>query len=241
MAELDFDTIYSTNGTIIQHRYAKKRADNGSSVIALKNSIGAVIVASKPRTSKLHVQESDLRIRKISGNSFMSYSGILTDGFLLYTLVKNACQDYRKSYGMEASAEYLRKIIFDYLYIFTSRMSLRAIGANFLTVVKENNSFQIFLGEPNAEVSKWKACAVGTGSRRAFTELEKLDLEALNISEMLDNAIRILYRCHDPINDPEFDVEAVYVSHDTDFIRVDPSEVANIADKYKDISIDDSE
>lgn len=240
MTELDFDTVYNSNGTIIQHRYAKKRADNGSTVIAMKNKTGAVLLACKPKISKLHVQESDYRIRKVSNNSYMSYSGILTDGFLIYNLVKNAAQDYKKSYGMEISSEYLKKTIFDYLYIFTSRMGLRAVGANFLTISK-GEKIEIFLGEPNGEVSKWKACAVGTGSRRAFTELEKLDLESMNNSEMIDQGVKILYKCHDPINDPDFDIEVVCVSLNSDFIRVENNEIKEIAEKYKDISIDDSE
>lgn len=239
MAELDFGNIYNTNGEIIQLRYARKRADSGNPVLAMKNSKGVVLLVAKPRLSPLHIHESDERIRRITSKAYMAYSGILTDGLLISKLVRDAARDYTSQYGTELSSNYLKKIIFDYLYLFTSSMSLRLVGANFLTISKENNIFQILLGEPNGKVSRWNAYAIGTGSRRALTELEKLDLEFMDIKGMIDQGIKILYKCHDPLNDPSFDLEIGYISDETDFVRVDNSDVSDIINKYKDLSIDD--
>lgn len=243
MTELDFGNIYSSNGEIIQLRYAQKRAETGSTVLAMKNSRGAVLIVSKPRLSNLHVQESDHRIRKLAPNAYMSYTGLLTDGMLIYNLVKKAVRDYTANYGTEISAEYLKKIMFDYLYMFTAHMSLRIIGSTFLTITKDQGSYQVMLGEPSGKISRWKACATGIGQRRAFTELEKLKLEEMSIKDMVDQGIKILYKCYDPLNDPVFDVEVGYISDESngEFVRVNREHLEEFMNKYKDLSIDDNE
>ena len=97
--------------------------------------------------------------------------------------------------------------------------------------------------DPSGKVTKWKACAIGSGQRRALTELEKLDLENMSLDDMVDQGIKILYKCFDSLNDPQFDVEVVTVSsaNNKEFIRVESGEVRKIVDKYKDISMDDIE
>ena len=99
MVELDFGNIFNKNGDIIQLRYAQKRADNGNTTIAMKNSGGAVLIASKSRVSNLQVQESDQRIRRIASNAYMSFSGLLSDGLLISNLVKKALRNYSSNYG----------------------------------------------------------------------------------------------------------------------------------------------
>lgn len=240
MPELDFGNIYSSSGKIIQLRYAQKATDSGSTILAMKSSCGAVLISSKPRTSNLCIQEADQRIKKISSNAYMLYTGILTDGYLIHSLCKRAVRNYKSNYDTEINAEYIKKILSNYLYMFTSHLSLRIVGSSFLTIVKDVDDYKILLGEPSGKVSKWNACAAGAGERRAFTELEKLSYEGMSISDMLDQGIKILYKCFDPLNDIPFDIEAGYISDDSngEFVRVDGKDTARIAEKYKNISID---
>lgn len=240
MPELDFGNIYNSSGKIIQLRYAQKAAGSGSTILAMKNSRGAVLVASKPRISNLHIQEADQRIKKVSSNVHMMYTGILTDGQLIHSLCKRAARDYRSNYGTEVNAEYVKKILSNYLYMFTSHLSLRIIGSSFLVIVKDVKDYKILLGDSSGKVSKWSACAAGAGERRASTELEKLNYEEMSIPDMIDQGIRILYKCFDPLNDLPFDVEIGYISDDSngEFVRVSEGEAARIVEKYREISID---
>lgn len=240
MPELDFGNIYSSSGKIIQLRYAQKATDSGSTILAMKSSRGAVLIALKPRTSNLYIQEADQRIKKISSNAYMLYTGILTDGYLIHCLCKRAARNYKSNYDAEINAEYIKKILSDYLYMFTSHMNLRIVGSSFLTIVKDVDDYKVLLGEPDGKVSKWNACAAGAGERRAFTELEKLCYEEMSVSDMIDQGIRILYKCFDPLNDVPFDVEVGYISDDSngEFVRVDGADIIRIVEKYKDISID---
>jgi 20S proteasome subunit alpha 7 len=240
MPELDYGNIYSPNGSIIQHRYAQKAVDSGSAMISMKNSRGAVIIVAKPIISNLHVIENDLRIKKISSNVFMSYTGVLTDGVLISSICKNAVRDYENNFNTEISSEYFKKILSEYLYLFTSNIGVRVIGASFLTIVKENDDYKLLFADSTGKITKWNACATGMGERRAFTELEKLNLEEMNLNEMIDEGIKILFKSHDPLSEIKFAVEVAQIGLETngEFIRGNSDEILKIVEKYKNLSID---
>lgn len=240
MPELDYGNIYCQNGTIIQHRYAQKAVDAGSSMLAMTSSRGAVLIVAKPIVSNLHVLENDHRIKKVASNVFMCYTGVLTDGVLIHSVCKKAVRDFKSNFDSEISAQYFKKILAEYLYIFTSNIGVRVIGASFFTIVKEKEDYKLLFADPTGKVSKWKACAAGIGERRAFTELEKLDLENLSIKEMVDEGIKILYKSYDPLSDIKFEIEVGQIGIETngEFERVKSDEISRIVEKYKDLSID---
>lgn len=240
MAELDYGNIYSPNGKIIQHRYAQKAIDAGPTIIAMRNRRGAVLLVIKPKVSNLHVLENDHRIKRISSNAYVGYTGILTDGALVATICKNSVKDFSSNYGCEVSSEYLKKIISEHMYMFTSYIGCRVIGASLFTIVRDEDNYHLLFGDCTGKVSKWNACAAGKGERRAFTELEKLDLENMNMQEMVEQGVRILHLCSDPLIEPEFEIEVGYISEESnkEFVRLPQEEVAQISDKYKDIAID---
>lgn len=241
MPEIDFGNIYSSNGKIIQHRYAQKAIDNGSTIIAMRNSKGAVLLASKPIVSSLHVIENDHRIKRLAPNAYMMYTGLLTDGAFIHHICKDSIRDYTTNFSCEITTEYLKKIISEYTYLFASNMGGRVIGASIFTVVRDENEYALLFADCTGKVSKWHACAAGKGERRAFTELEKLRLEEMSIQEMVDQGIKILYKCHDSLTEPEFSVEAGFIGEESngEFVRVEQSELFEICEKYKDLSIDE--
>lgn len=243
MPELDYGNIYNNNGKIIQHRYAQKAVDNGSTIIAMRNCKGAVIIASKPITSKLHVMENDFRIKKISPNVCMTYTGILTDGFFLSEIAKNAVRNYVQNFNTEVTAEYFKKILRDYQYIFTSYLGVRPLGITSFSIVKDDSGYSLLCGDLTGKITRWNACAAGNGERRAITELEKLDLENMTMGQMVDSGIKILYKCFDPLSDLKFDVEAAYIGSESEdrFVRIDRNMILDSVERYKDISIDGEE
>jgi len=241
MVELDIGNIYSSNGKIIQHRYAQKAIDSGSTMIAMRNSKGAVIFVCKPITSNLHILENDHRIKKISSNACMSYTGLLTDGALIYSICKNSVRDYISNFNSEITTNYLKKIMSEYVYMFTSNLASRVVGASFFTILRDDGEYSLLQTDCTGKVTKWNACAAGKGERRASTELEKLELGNMTLNHMIDQGIKILHMCHDPITDLSFVVEVGYMGDDTngEFVRADPSKIAEICEKYKDISVED--
>lgn len=241
MPELDFGNIYSSNGKIIQHRYAQKAIDAGSTMIAMKSSKGAVLLVSKPIVSNLHVIDSDHRIKRIAANAYMSYTGLLTDGALIHSICKDSVRDYVSSFNSDITAEYLKKIISEYVYMFTSSIGSRVVGVSLFTIVRDEDEYSLLFADCTGKVSKWNACAAGRGERRAFTELEKLGLEDMSVREMVDEGVRILYKCHDSLTEPKFSVEAGYIGIESngEFVRVSEPEMSQICEKYQDLSTDD--
>lgn len=241
MPELDFGNIYSPNGKIIQHRYAQKAIDAGPTIIGMRSSKGAVLVVTKPIVSSLHVPESDHRIRRVSSNAYMTCTGLLSDGAVIH----HACEDYVRKYvsafDSEITTEYLRKGIAEYVYMFTSHIGGRPIGASLFTIVRDDEEYSLLFADCTGKVSKWNACAAGKGERRALTELEKLNLEDMSIDEMMDRGIMILYKCHDSLTEPRFTVEVGYMGFESNgaFVRVPNEKVDELCEKYQDLSVDD--
>jgi len=241
MPEIDFGNIYCPNGKIIQHRYAQKAADAGPTIIGMKSSKGAVLIASKPVVSRLHVIEHDHRIKRIASNAYMTYTGILTDGVLIHEVCKASARDYTANFDSEITTEYLRRIIHEYTYMFTAGLGSRVVGATLFTIVRDGEEYSLLHTDCLGKVTKWNGCAAGKGERRAFTELEKLQLEDMGIEEMVEQGIRILYKCHDPLTEPEFRVEAGYLGHESggEFVRMNDVDVAEICERFKDLTVDE--
>lgn len=240
MPELDYGNIYSPNGSIIQHKYAQKAVDSGSTMIAMRSSRGAVMLVTKPIISNLRVLENDHRIKKVASNVFMCYTGVLTDGLIIHDICKKAVRDYQSNFDSLISTQYFKKILSEYLYIFTSNIGIRTIGASIFTIVKEKDDYKLLFSDPTGKVSRWNACAAGAGERRAFTELEKLNLEDMSLKEMIDQGIKILYKSYDPLSDVKFEIEVGQIGLETDgeFVRVNPIDISSIVEKYKNLSID---
>lgn len=241
MPEIDFGNIYSANGKIIQHRYAQKAIDAGPTIIGMQSSKGAVLVISKPIVSRLHVVENDHWIKRVSSNVYMTYTGVLTDGILMHELCRRAVRNYVSNFDAEITTEFLRKVITDYMYIFSSNIGSRVIGASLLTIVRSGEEYALLHTDCTGKVTRWKASAAGKGERRAFTELEKLQIEDMEIEEMVKEGIKILYKCHDPLTEPEFSVEVGYLGHESngEFVRVSDSEISSICERFKDLSMDE--
>lgn len=240
MVELDFSNIYNSSGKIVQLRYAQKAADNGSTIIAMRNSKGAVVLVAKPITAKLHNQESDQRIKKVANNVYTAYTGMLPDGFFVASMLRDAARKYRDLYAEEVSAQFLREQLHNYLYIFTQYTQTRVIGANFLTIVKDGAAYRVLGADCTGKVNEYAGYAFGAGGRRAQTEIEKFDFEAMEIRELVDQGIKTLFKCYDSLSDLPFNVEVGVISDDADgsFVRMSQATVSQIMEKYKDISID---
>ncbi|KAI5173118.1 20S proteasome subunit alpha 7 [Pancytospora epiphaga] len=243
MSELDFSNIYDSSGEVVQVRYAGKAVDNGSTIIALRNSKGAVMIVSKPVSSPLYNQETDYRIRKVADNVYMGYTGVLPDGFFISNLCKKNLANYQSNFNEPAGFKFFRETLRNYLYMFTQYSSARVVGASFLAIVREGNTYKVMGAEPSGDVTEYYGYAYGVGGTRAKTEIEKLSLEDMEVGELAEQGIRTLFKCRDPLSDVQFAVEVGMISDDADgeFVRMSNSTVARIMEKYKDLSADGEE
>lgn len=241
MTLLDFGPIYTTTGTITQISYAQKSADAGNTVLALKNKHCAIVLVEKPKISALYNSASDVRIKRASENVYMTYSGMENDAFFIYKSLKSSCIQYKNSFAAEAGLETVKRIVSNQVHDFTKYYGCRVIGANFITVIRDNDMLGILMTDCSGLSKFYKATCIGKGTRVVKTELEKLDFEDMDVDQMIDNGVRILYRAFDPLKDKDFDIEGILLMNDGSrtIKRLTTDDLTEYVRKYQHVSVDD--
>ncbi|WUR02822.1 proteasome subunit PSA7 (PSA7) [Vairimorpha necatrix] len=243
MAILDVDTVYTNTGDILQIGYAQKAADNGNTAICMKNKKGLIMIAEKPIESKLYVSEKNFRIKKVNNSIFQISSGIETDLVYINENLKNNLISEKHSNDMDVSHESVRNQIVNIIHQFTRYSGVRPIGINLLTCSKYKNEYKILQTDCTGKSLFFKSSVIGKGSRIVKTELEKLNLENMEIRDLVENGIRILYKSYDPLKDKPFDIEIGIMCEETngEFVRLEKNQYSEIIEKYKDFSVDGEE
>lgn len=240
MAILDVSQIYTNTGDILQINYAQKSADNGNTCICLKNKKGVVMIVEKPIESNLYISEKDNKIKKVTDSIFQVASGIETDLWYVNKNLKERLVNEKNDYELDISFENYRSQLVDIIHIFTRYNSARPLGINILSMIKYKDEYKICKSDSSGKSVFYKSTVIGKGSRIVKTELEKLNIEELDIKNMVKNAIRILYKSYDPLKDKPFDIEVGIMADETngEFIRLKHEEYAEFIEQYKDYSVD---
>jgi 20S proteasome subunit alpha 7 len=243
MSLLDFSQIYTTTGTISQVSYAQKAADSGNTCIGLKSRHGIVLLAEKPIVSPLYVSESDQRIEKLSSFIHTASSGMVSDAVYVAEHVKSMIMDYKRRFEEDPVHQIVKVYIREAVHPFTRYMNTRVLGANFLTAVHKDGEYTLLHTDCTGRTICYKASSIGKGSRRAKTELEKLDVEGMMVEELVDNGVRILYKTFDPAKDKDFDVEIGVMSSETNgtIRKLAREEVKVYVDRHSHLNIDEEE
>lgn len=241
MSNLDFFTIYTTTGQIDQLSYAQKAADSGDTCIGMKSRHGIVLLAEKPKVSPLYILESDERVKKLSSSVAMTYTGVVSDGFYISTSIKDSILRHKESFSEDVSPGFMKMYLNDIFHYFTRNVHLRILGISTLTSVYKDSEFSLLYTDCTGRTVSYKATCIGKGSRRIKTELEKLDIDNMNIEEMVDACVRVLYMAYDPSKDKEFDIEIGVISHDTagTITKLNSEETQVFVDKYSHITVDE--
>ncbi|KAF5140466.1 proteasome subunit alpha type-3 [Vairimorpha ceranae] len=243
MAILDLDTIYTNTGDILQVSYAQKAADNGNTAICIKNKKGVVMIAEKPLESKLFITDVNNRIKKVNDSIYQVACGIETDIVYVNHHLKNVLINEKHQMDMDINYENLRNQLVTLVHMFTKYSGARPLGINILTCIKYNNEYKIIHTDCSGKSLFFKSAVIGKGSRIVKTELEKLKLEDLEVSDLVENGIRILYKSFDPLKDQPFDIEVGVMCEETNgqFIRLEKQQINNFVEKYKNFSVDGEE
>lgn len=239
MTLLDFGPIYSQTGNIAQLDFANKCAESGSTIIAIKSNRGIVIAIEKPKLSCLIKNKENKRLVHLSNKIYTAYTGLLTDGNFISLELKKTIISTAK-YFNEITPKNLKNYFTDLVSLFSRTYSFRPVGCKFLSAMSYENNFYLILTECDSKSTFYKAYAIGKGSLRANTELELYDFSEMEIDELADHAVRIMYGCYDPIKDKEFDIELYYMTVGTDYkmVEVKESDLEILVEKYKDLNVD---
>lgn len=243
MSILDGGPFYTSTGDILQVQYAQKRADSGSTCIALKSRHGVVMLMEKPIENNLYITETDTKILKVTNEIYQMASGIETDLKHINFKIGKDLMEWKHKHEEPVSPEVYRKYLSHDVYEHTAYNSLRVFGVNILSCIKYEDVYKILSTDCYGHSVFLKANAVGKGSRIAKTELEKLDLEDMSVRDLVENGVRILYKAFDPLKDKPFDIEIGLFTNDNDgeFVRLKKEDFAEFVEKYKEFSVDGEE
>ncbi|EPR79429.1 Proteasome subunit alpha type-3 [Spraguea lophii 42_110] len=236
MTLIDFGPYYSSTGNIMQLDYAQKAADTGMNALGMCNTNGIVIAVQK-KVDPLEIMSSNHHIKNIGDKIFLTYSGEDSDFILFHNLMKNEIMndlDYRNSTTVGKYKE-LTKYFFS---TFSSHNACRPLGCNILAGIKQNDTYHLISTNPSSLTLHYKSHVIGKSSSTAKTELEKINIEALSIDQMVENIIRVIYKSHDPLVDTdEFTIEVAILSKETDnkFKRLEYEEIEGYIEMYKDM------
>lgn len=233
---LDIGPIFTSTGSILQVEYAKKAVANGTTCIALRYKDGILFMSENPIESKLIKPKQ--RIKKLSSNSMIVYTGVLNDGFCIYKEVNGQIKKQVKSLDAPISSGFLENVLNRCVGIFSRYLSCRPVGCNFLASIYDGD-LRLYNVECNGNVREFKASAIGKGSQRAKTELEKLDFD-FDLETAVDNAVKIMYLCHDNLKDKEFVIQARYIDVEGkgEMKDVDPEMLNRFVDMHNSLSVD---
>lgn len=238
---LDFGPIFTPTGSITQLEYATKASESGSTIIFLKSNHGIVIAIEKPKESKLIPTHLNKILRKLPGTSFICASGILSDSFYIFDRISQNISDHLSNTEENSlSRNFLKMNVSSIVHMFTRYMGIRPVGINLISGMFHNNEYQVLVTDVTSKSTFFKGYAIGKGSTRAKTELEKVVDDNLSVEEMEDHLVRIMYKTYDPLKDKEFDIEMWFMNEKTEFKmkEVEYERVYDLVEKYKDLTVD---
>lgn len=236
---VDFGALYTTTGNIHQIEYAQKCVNNGPTCIGIRYNSGVLLAIEKPIESVLYLPKE--RIKTITPNIAMTYTGLMSDGDCLAHFLKgNMMQEsFEMDESVSPGSAYNR--INDFLSFFNTKHGTRPVGCGFLTAIEHKNEYHLLHSDPSAKTLYCDGASVGKGFQRANTELEKLDLCHLSLDSAAENSIRMLYMSYDPLNDKDFNIEIKYIGKESDnkVADYDAVKLRGYISKYNDLSIDE--
>ncbi|KAI5168225.1 20S proteasome subunit alpha 7 [Nematocida sp. ERTm5] len=228
---IDVSGRYTDTGNILQIEYARKAAAKGHTTIGIKYKDGVILAVDKKAPSKLVDIKKHMFIESISDAYALAYTGMGHDAFVLKHEIKRYCIEVLQAREREPLEEEMLDQIRMYLVHFTSYMSWRPVGCEFLLSSQGSHGVNLFHIDPSGAVNKCRAYAVGLNAQAAKTELEKVQ-DITTRDDAVQAAIRVLHLSKDELSDGLFVIEMVEVSKDDGIKRVPEEEINSISEGF---------
>ncbi|SPO41958.1 probable PRE10 - 20S proteasome subunit C1 (alpha7) [Pseudozyma flocculosa] len=182
-------STYSPDGRIFQIEYAAKAVENAGTAIAIKTKTGVVIAVEK-----------------------LTSAGLIADGKHIASRARDEAVNHRDTYRYPAPLKALADRVSMYIQAFTLYSSVRPFGISTIFAgIDDSRGPQIFMIEPSGVFWGYNGCAIGKGKQLAKTEIEKLDLDNLDLTQAVDEAAKIIFKVHDDAKDKDFELELSWI------------------------------
>lgn len=229
---IDVSGRYTDTGNILQIEYARKAAAKGHTVIGIAYEGGVVLAVDKKSPSKLVDIERLLYIESISDAYVIGYTGLGHDSFVLKHELKNYCIKMLEEREREPLEEEMLGRIREYLSHFSSYMSWRPVGCEFLLSSQNKDGVSLFHIDPSGSVNRCSAYAVGIGAQAAKTELEKIHTEIVTRDNAVEAAVRVLHLSKDELAEGSYVIEMVEISEEEGIKRVSKEEIKRLSEGF---------
>lgn len=232
---------YSPDGRVFQVEYAKKAVDSSGNIIAMRGKDGVVIATEKFVISKLYEAVSNPRLFSIAEHISCGVVGFYPDGKALVDQGRSYAEEFYNDHGYPMPITTLKDRLGAYVAAYTCSSAVRPFGASIVMASYDKEPL-LYMIEPSGAAIGYHYVAAGKGKQAAKAELEKLKCSAMSCRELVKEAARIIYMCHDEVKDKAFRLELGWIG---DFTKGEhqlvPEDVYKGAEQFaKDSIADDS-
>lgn len=229
---IDVSGRYTDTGNILQIEYARKAAGKGHTTIGIAFKDGVVLAVDKKAPSKLVDIDKLMYIESISDAYVMAYTGLGHDAFVLKHELKKYCTAVLEEREREPVEEEFLCRVREYLSHFSSYMSWRPVGCEFLISAQIDSRISLFHVDPSGAVNRCTAYAVGLNAQSAKTELEKIHTEIITRNDAVEAAMRVLHLSKDELSEGAYVIEMVEILREEGVKRVTEEEIKRLSEGF---------
>ena len=224
-------TTYSPDGRLFQVEYANKAVENSGTVIGLQCADGAILCVENIILSRMMLPTSNRFIYNIDEHLGLAIAGNVPDGRQLAGRARDEADNYKSQYGTPMPPYILADRMSQFMHFYTLHGGARPFGASAVIIGYDEGKegYELFAVEPSGTCYKYYGTAVGKGKQGAKTEIEKLKLMELPVSEAKKEVTKILRKLFDESKDKQYRVEMSVISHETNNVHthVSADEIAS--------------
>ena len=181
-------TVFSPDGRLYQVEYAIETVRRGSVAVGIKTDEG-VVIAVEERSRKLQITDAAQKIFKIDDHIGVAAAGYIPDARSQVDNARFFSQSNRLIYDDEVGVESVAKHLADQCQQFTQYAGVRPFGVALILGGVNKDGSHIYLTDPSGTYIEYDAIAIGAGSDRVTTFLEKTYRGDLSMDEASSLAI----------------------------------------------------
>ncbi|OMH81292.1 Proteasome subunit alpha type-3 [Zancudomyces culisetae] len=167
-------------------------------------------------------------------------TGWIPDVKQLVSRAREEVLSFQNIYQVQMPPKQLAERLGMFIQAYTLYSSVRPFGASPIMACMEGTTPHLYMFETSGAYYGYKACAAGKAKQLAKTEMEKLDLDNLSMTQLAKEAARIIYTVHDNSKDSIFELELAWICPESNYVfsRV-PKELFDEAVQYAEGADDD--
>lgn len=165
-------TVFSPDGRLYQVEYAIETVRRGSVAVGIKFKDG-VVIAGEERTRKLQITESAQKLFKIDDHIGVAAAGYIPDARSQVDNARFFSQSNQLIYDEPVDIATVAKHLADQCQQFTQYAGVRPFGVALILGGVNKDGSHLYMTDPSGTYIEYDAIAIGAGSDRVTSFLEK--------------------------------------------------------------------